>query len=65
MPTEAELDEAIATVKTEIGAAADRVIAKIAELEANHPELSDEIVSLSEAAAALRAIAPVTEPPTP
>lgn len=65
---ETALDDALAGLKTEIANAAQRVIDKIEAIQANNPDLSDELQDVLDDTVALQAIgsdvkhAPVPEP---
>ncbi len=62
---EAALDAKTAELKTAITAAGERVIAKLDELKANNPDLTDEIADITSDIEALNAIAAPEPTPTP
>ncbi len=61
---EAALDAKLAELKTEIAAAAQRVIDKIAAIIADHPDLTDELTDVTDDIQQIKAIAP-SDPPAP
>lgn len=65
MPTEADLDAKLAEVSTAISNAAQRVLDEIARLSANHPDLTDEMATLTQQIEALNNIVPATPPVEP